>query len=1119
MKLQKIIFCLITLFSIVAFPAPLQTTYQARIIKPDGEPLEVNSVHFKFTVLGPSTNCVLYSETFTGISLLNTRGLVSLSLGTGIADFNASGTATFSDVFNNTSPSLTCQNLTVFNPQAHDDRKIVMQFNDGTGWQTLPALSINAVPYAIFSYDTQRLGGVSSSAYVRHSTIPSCTGVQTLTYNNGSFNCVATGSLISSSDVATALGYVPVDQSIVQTSFTTMATSFATSYTVLVSTLGGLSSSLSAINSSQWTTQGADVFYESGRVGIGTSSPTNTLEVNGHISFSSNAQYLKMKTVSNAVTRIFGINGVDDLYIGGIDTAISSTLFVNNGSEKVRIDSSGNLGIGTANPTALLHLAAGSTTSAPLKLTQGSLLSSPQSGTIEYDGTYFYLTDNTNRKIISTGSVAGSIDDASNINSTNNITMSPTGSVVVSSTTASTDSQTGALIVRGGLGIAGHIFSSGTIITSSNIQGASITATSGISTNVIQGNSNLSLNPNAGNVGVGTVSPLTKLAVNGNTVLGGVTAATGAASVDTTVLGDLYFGASGSWKVSSAGTANLGYLAVNAIAGAGAQIDTITASSATIGLRIKASASQAVDLLQVENNSAATIAAITSTGGGYFSGNLGIGVTAPISKLHVSGGTIRSDLGTSGTSLILSGTGSNMQFNHDGAGFVKIFNSAANSGGAGFKFQNFDNTSSLLTIQNDGAIGIGASAPTQKVHVDSGSTNGAYMQFTNSDSGATIDDGFHVGIGTGEDATLLNREFTPMRFYTNNTERMVISASGSVGIGVSATAAKFEVLTAQSEAPSTVYGSVAGSLFKISGRELAIGTVDSPPYATYFQSRRTDNAGNDISINPGGGLVGIGTVSPIAGLEVHDGPVMAGGENRTLRLEAIHPAVQFKGIGFATNSAWIDYDDTISANGLNFRIAGSDNDIGTATKVMTIAGSGNVGIGIADPTTKLQVNGVIAPALNNSYALGSTAFRFTEVFATNGVINTSDRREKKEILDSNLGLNFINQLRPVSYRWNTNVDGDIHYGLIAQETEQAVTTSRGDQQTTSIVLHDKNLDRYGVRYSELIAPLIKAVQELYNRYLQSEALTADKIEKLTLENQALKAYICSKDPNAVLCKN
>ena len=85
-----------------------------------------------------------------------------------------------------------------------------------------------------------------------------------------------------------------------------------------------------------------------------------------------------------------------------------------------------------------------------------------------------------------------------------------------------------------------------------------------------------------------------------------------------------------------------------------------------------------------------------------------------------------------------------------------------------------------------------------------------------------------------------------------------------------------------------------------------------------------------------------------------------------------------------------------------------------------------------------------------------------------------------------LGLDFINKLRPVSYRWNTGVDNDVHYGLIAQEAEQVIAEV-GKTEKTSIVTHDETTDRYGVRYSELISPLIKAVQELYNRLMGVES--------------------------------
>ena len=61
---------------------------------------------------------------------------------------------------------------------------------------------------------------------------------------------------------------------------------------------------------------------------------------------------------------------------------------------------SGNIGIGTNVPTSLLHLAAGSTTLAPLKLTSGTNLTAAAAGAMEFDGTNLYFTPAAARKTV-----------------------------------------------------------------------------------------------------------------------------------------------------------------------------------------------------------------------------------------------------------------------------------------------------------------------------------------------------------------------------------------------------------------------------------------------------------------------------------------------------------------------------------------------------------------------------------------------------------------------------------------------------------------------------------------------------------------------------------------------
>lgn len=146
------------------------------------------------------------------------------------------------------------------------------------------------------------------------------------------------------------------------------------------------------------------------------------------------------------------------------------------------------------------------------------------------------------------------------------------------------------------------------------------------------------------------------------------------------------------------------------------------------------------------------------------------------------------------------------------------------------------------------------------------------------------------------------------------------------------------------------------------------------------------------------------------------------------------------------------------------------------------------------------------PSTDNGYSLGHSAFRWSAIYAATSTISTSDERTKTDIENSDLGLSFIQSLRPVKYRLKeASNDVEIeqveptpedlipeprkkvtpregkrhHYGLIAQEVRQAMT-SAGIDDAAFWVLEDPNdqNSRQALRYEEFIAPLIKAVQEV-----------------------------------------
>lgn len=132
---------------------------------------------------------------------------------------------------------------------------------------------------------------------------------------------------------------------------------------------------------------------------------------------------------------------------------------------------------------------------------------------------------------------------------------------------------------------------------------------------------------------------------------------------------------------------------------------------------------------------------------------------------------------------------------------------------------------------------------------------------------------------------------------------------------------------------------------------------------------------------------------------------------------------------------------------------------------------------------------------NNQVQLGSSA---TTTYVYGTVQNRSDLRDKADVRDTVLGLKFINALRPVDYRWDMRDDymrmnGDkvvrlpkdgskkrsrFHHGLIAQEVEAVIAATGID--FGGYQAHDKSggNDVKTIGYDELIAPLIKAVQEL-----------------------------------------
>ena len=133
----------------------------------------------------------------------------------------------------------------------------------------------------------------------------------------------------------------------------------------------------------------------------------------------------------------------------------------------------------------------------------------------------------------------------------------------------------------------------------------------------------------------------------------------------------------------------------------------------------------------------------------------------------------------------------------------------------------------------------------------------------------------------------------------------------------------------------------------------------------------------------------------------------------------------------------------------------------------------------------------------NTIRMGKRASYISNTFTSNATwSHSSDERYKKDIQDNtNCGLDFINELRPITYKWKapSELDTDLpeydkdkteadytkkNYGLIAQEVKAALDKFSITDFEGWRIDPEHAKDRQEVSEQMFVYPLIKAVQEL-----------------------------------------
>jgi hypothetical protein len=439
-----------------------------------------------------------------------------------------------------------------------------------------------------------------------------------------------------------------------------------------------------------------------GLVGIGTTSPGTKLEVAGSAAFRTDADVRLTLGSSGSIGSNDSnfIRAATDQVIYNAATSSGRHSWELAGSEKARIDSSGRLGIGTSSPQAVLESKTASVQPGDAAYAKKSVVANiPYStsnitssalavydGTIHaadigysYDGSGYYLTLGTSLNTISAPTERVRIDRLGNVGIG---TTSPSSLLELSGVSnpqitldgTTTSGYRGLIFAYDGTGFGqiGQNVQSGELIIRSGESGQT-----GYFINFSVNGSDAARIDSSGRLGIGTSSPGTKLEVFNTGTYG------------TAFQPSIYI-----TNASIGGT-------VSANTGLGA-ITWATDSNANLVSSIEAIR---------ENPGLGTASALVlrtgSSGGGTerlritSAGNVGIGTTSPISKLHVSNSGAEGFEFTPG-----SATNANLttHYNRNGS-FVYVANqvSAANH-------QFFVGASEAARIDSSGRLLVGTSS-------------------------------------------------------------------------------------------------------------------------------------------------------------------------------------------------------------------------------------------------------------------------------------------------------------------------------------------------------------------------------------------------------------------------
>jgi hypothetical protein len=666
----------------------------------------------------------------------------------------------------------------------------------------------------------------------------------------------------------------------------------------------------------------------SGNVGIGTTSPSARLHVSGADAIIRNAYIGEVPTYGAANAQFSHISraGADEYsFLSSNDgvTFINAKTGANirfrvNNADKILMDSTGNLGIGTTSPGQALHVVGKiySVTSG----TDGGEIRLANSGG---GSTWYWAARTTGLNLGELAAADGRIFIANGGN-VGIGTTSPTQKLdVVGIIKASGNSNSLMFDNRSAAGNTWEWYSQGSV-------GSSF---AGLYKSYNTAGTVLAVKDD-GNVGIGTTSPSQRLDVLGAGLFGSHGAGTYSLAISNNDQSNVRF------RITNTGTGGQSFSIVGGIPGA-----------SNSGLSI------------YDETNTATRLYINS------SGNVGIGTTSPATKLTVYAGSgtisgtndaIRLQVASYSTAarntIVWGQDGSNLVL----ARYGLEWNSS--TGNMNFVWRdvyanNATGSTELMKLQGDGNVGIGTTSPSSLLSLSKSSL--VDFQFNASDQ-ATDEKNWiwqaGSAVGTG-----VYRLRAVNDAYTNGINAIIFTRSGISSITTAFTGGNVGIGTTTPNNRLHVAGNI--NIFDSGGSDRAL-------FISQAAGTTTVQVHSNGITHFNGGNVGIGTTSPTAKLHVWNGGVEVTG------FPSSGNPFTFLESNYNDSAVRIRFLNINPSNGLDSDLGIQlMNAGGSMFDALIVKGSsGNVGIGTTSPSVKLSVVGSISIADGNDLTWGNAAY-------------------------------------------------------------------------------------------------------------------------------------------------